>query len=167
MRGILRAMLFLVIAAAGVVLVGSALGQWIPEERAPEDVSLLTVGEERITVDVRNAAGVEGLARNATDHLRGAGFDVVSLGNARIFGSDTTVVIDRVGETSKAAAVARAMGVVRVVSEPDSKSLRGRDRTPGFGLVGSSGGRRRARLGVPGRLAASAGSGQMKREVGG
>ncbi len=120
MRGILRAMLFLVIAAAGVVLVGSALGQWIPEERAPEDVSLLTVGAERITIDVRNAAGVEGLARNATDHLRGAGFDVVSLGNARDFGSDTTVVIDRVGETSKAAAVARALGVVRVVSEPDS-----------------------------------------------
>ena len=120
MRGILRAMLFLVIAAAGVVLVGSALGQWIPEERAPEDVSLLTVGAERITIDVRNAAGVEGLARNATDHLRGAGFDVVSLGNARTFGSDTTVVIDRVGETSKAAEVARALGVARVVSRPDS-----------------------------------------------
>ncbi len=120
MRGILRATLFLAVAAAGVVLVGSELGQWIPEDRAPEDVSLLTVGEDRVTVDVRNAAGVEGLARNATDHLRGAGFDVVSLGNARTFGSDTTVVIDRVGETAKAAAVARALGVARVVSRPDS-----------------------------------------------
>ncbi len=120
MRGILRATLFLFVAAAGVVLVGSGVGQWIPEDRAPEDLSLLTVGEDRVTVDVRNAAGVEGLARNATDHLRGAGFDVVSLGNARTFGSDTTLVIDRVGETSKAAAVARALGIARVVSQPDS-----------------------------------------------
>ena len=120
MRGILRATLFLVVAAAGVVLVGSGVGQWIPEDRAPQDVSLLTVGEDRVTVDVRNAAGVEGLARSATDHLRGAGFDVVTLGNARTFGSDTTVVIDRVGEASKAAAVARALGVARVVSQPDS-----------------------------------------------
>ena len=120
MRGILRATLFLVVAAAGVVLVGSGVGQWIPEERAPEDLSLPTVGENRITVDVRNAAGVEGLARSATDHLRGAGFDVVSLGNAQTFGSDTTVVIDRVGEASKAAQVASALGVARVVSQPDS-----------------------------------------------
>jgi len=120
MRGILRATLFLVVAAVGIVLVGSAVVQWIPEDRAPQDYSLLTLGENRVTVDVRNAAGVEGLARSATDHLRGAGFDVVSLGNARTFGSDTTVVIDRVGETSKAAAVASALGVVRVVSQPDS-----------------------------------------------
>lgn len=120
MRGILRATLFLVVAAVGIVLVGSAVVQWIPEDRAPQDYSLLTLGENRVTVDVRNAAGVEGLARSATDYLRGAGFDVVSLGNARTFGSDTTVVIDRVGETSKAAAVASALGVVRVVSQPDS-----------------------------------------------
>ena len=120
MRGILRATLFLLVAAAGVVLVGSRVWHWIPEDRAPQDVSLLTPGEDRVTVDVRNAAGVEGLARSATDHLRGAGFDVVSLGNARTFGSDTTLVIDRVGETSKAAAVARALGVARVVSQPDS-----------------------------------------------
>lgn len=120
MRGILRATLFLVVAAAGAVLVGSGVGQWIPEERAPEDASLLSPGEDRITVDVRNAAGVEGLARSATDHLRGAGFDVVSLGNARTFGNDTTVVIDRVGETARAAEVARALGVARVTSQPDS-----------------------------------------------
>lgn len=120
MRGIVRAVLFLLVAGAGVVLLGSGLGQWIPEDRAPADVSLLAPGEDRITVDVRNAAGVEGLARNATDHLRGAGFDVVSLGNARTFGSDTTIVIDRVGEVSRAAEVARALGVARVVSQPDS-----------------------------------------------
>ena len=120
MRGILRAALFLVVAAAAVVLVGSGLGQWIPEERAPEDASVLSLGEDRITVDIRNAAGVAGLARSATDHLRGAGFDVVSIGNARTFGSDTTVVIDRIGEVSRASEVARALGVTRVTSQPDS-----------------------------------------------
>lgn len=120
MRGILRAALLLVVAGAAVALVGSGLGQWIPGERAPGDASLPSVAEDRITVDVRNAAGVDGLARSATDHLRGAGFDVVGMGNAQTFGNDTTEVIDRVGEISRAAEVARALGVERVISRPDS-----------------------------------------------
>ena len=120
MRGIPRAALLVLVAGAGVVVLGSGLAQWIPEDRAPGNTSLLSLGENRITVDVRNAAGVDGLARTATDHLRGAGFDVVSLGNARTFGSDTTVVIDRVGDAFRAATVARALGVARVVSQPDS-----------------------------------------------
>ena len=120
MRGILRATLIVLAASAAVVLVGSGLGQWIPEDRAPEDGLLMTPGEDRVTVDVRNAGGVDGMARTATDHLRAAGFDVVSLGNASTFGHDATVVIDRVGEPAKAAAVARALGVSRVTSEPDS-----------------------------------------------
>lgn len=120
MRGILRATLLVLAAVAAVLLVGSGLEQWIPEDRTPEDGPLMSPGEVRVTVDVRNAGGVDGMARTATGHLRESGFDVVSLGNARTFGHDTTVVIDRVGEPEKAAAVARAMGVSRVMSEPDS-----------------------------------------------
>lgn len=120
MRGFLRASLLVLTALAAIVLVGSGLGQWIPGDRAPEGGALMTPGEDRVTVDVRNAGGVDGMARTATDHLRRAGFDVVSLGNAGTFGHDTTVVIDRVGDLERAAAVARALGVARVTSEPDS-----------------------------------------------
>ena len=120
MRGILRATLFVLVAVAAVVLVGSGMGQWIPEDRTPEGGPLMSPGEDRVTIDVRNAGGVDGMARTATDHLRASGFDVVSLGNARTFGNDTTVVIDRIGDPEKAAAVARALGVERVTSEPDS-----------------------------------------------
>ena len=120
MRGFLRVTLLLLAVVAAILLVGSGLGQWVPEDRAPEGGALMTPGEDRVTVDVRNAGGVDGMARTATDHLRTAGFDVVSLGNASAFGHDTTVVIDRVGELETAAAVARALGVARVTSEPDS-----------------------------------------------
>lgn len=119
MRGTLRVTLFVLLAAVGVVLVGSSVWQWIPRNLASTDAAQMSLGEERVTIDVRNAGGVAGMARTATDHLRAAGFDVVSLGNAGDFGHDTTVVIDRVGATEKAAAVARALGVARVASEPD------------------------------------------------
>lgn len=105
---------------AVIVLVGLALGQWIPEDRASRGAALMAPGEERVTIDVRNAGGVDGMAQMATGHLRAAGFDVVSLGNARTFGHDTTVVFDRVGDLEKAAAVAGVLGVTRVTSEPDS-----------------------------------------------
>ena len=120
MRGFPRATLLVLAVAGTIVLVASGLGQWIPSDRAPEGGALMTPGEERVTIDVRNAGGVDGMARMATDHLRTAGFDVVSLGNAGTFGHDTTVVIDRVGDPERAGAVARAMGVTRVTSEPDS-----------------------------------------------
>ncbi len=112
--------LVVVVGAAVAVLVGSGMGQWVPEDRTPDDGALMTPGEDRVTIDVRNAGGVDGMARAATDHLRAAGFDVVSLGNAGAFGHDTTVVIDRVGDGERAAAVALALGVARVTSEPDS-----------------------------------------------
>lgn len=120
MRGFPRATLLVLAVAGTIVLVASGLGQWIPSDRAPEGGALMTPGEERVTIDVRNAGGVDGMARTATDHLRAAGFDVVSLGNAGTFGHDTTVVIDRVGDPERAGAVARALGVTRVTSEPDS-----------------------------------------------
>ena len=107
----------IVAGAVVVVLAGSALWQFVPPDRAAD--ASLTVGDERITVDVRNAGGIGGMARIATDHLRSEGFDVVSLGNATAFGEDSTTVIDRVGEPERAAAVARALGVRRIASRPD------------------------------------------------
>ena len=102
-----------------VLLLGSALGQWIPGDTGPEGQAVRSPGTERVTVEVRNAGGVAGMARTATGHLRHAGFDVVSLGNASTFDQEESVVIDRVGERETAAAVAGALGIDSVRSEPD------------------------------------------------
>ena len=74
----------------------------------------------RVRVEVLNAGGVAGVAWDATVALRDSGFDVVSYGNAGTYSDDPSVVIDRVGDTVTAGAVAEALGVVQVRSEPDS-----------------------------------------------
>ena len=120
MRRTLKPALLVIVGVGVVVLVGSGMGQWIPGDTAPTGQPLLSRGAERVTVDVRNAGGVSGMARVATDHLRGAGFDVVSMGNASEFDQDSSVVVDRAGSLQKAAAVAEALGVRSVTSEPDA-----------------------------------------------
>lgn len=77
-------------------------------------------GEDRIRVEVLNAAGITGLARNATDRLRSAGYDVVYYGNAASFGRDTSVVLDRIGRADAARAVARAVGIPVVRERRDT-----------------------------------------------
>lgn len=75
---------------------------------------------ERVRVEVLNGSGRGGVAQEATDYLRDSGFDVVYFGNADHFGYEASAVIDRVGRPDLARAVARAMGIVNVRSEPDS-----------------------------------------------
>lgn len=97
---------------------------------------------ERVRVEVLNAGGVSGMASDATDRLRDVGFDVVQWGNARSFDQDSTVVIDRVSRLELAQAVANAMGIHNVRSEPDSNLyvdvtvLLGRDWSGMVGEVG-------------------------------
>ena len=119
MRRVVPSSLLLIVTAGVVLLLGSALGQWIPGDAAPDGRAVLSPGPGRVTVEVRNAGGVAGMARAATDHLRSAGFDVVALGNATSFGQAGSVVIDRVGEFKTAAAVAGALGIDSLKSEPD------------------------------------------------
>ncbi|MDE2762797.1 MAG: LytR C-terminal domain-containing protein [Gemmatimonadota bacterium] len=111
--------LLLVVMAGVVLLLGSALGQWIPGDAAPHGRAVLSPGTERVTVEVRNAGGVAGMARAATDRLRHAGFDVVTVGNATNFDQEGSVVIDRIGEPETALVVAGALGIDSVKSEPD------------------------------------------------
>ena len=73
----------------------------------------------RIRVEVLNAAGVAGLARRATEHLRDRGFDVVYIGNAGSFEQDSTVVLARTADVTAARRVAAALGVDSVAVEPD------------------------------------------------
>ncbi|MDP9349842.1 MAG: LytR C-terminal domain-containing protein [Gemmatimonadota bacterium] len=75
--------------------------------------------EERVRVEVLNASGVAGAAREATRILRDRGFDVVYFGNARGFAPDSSLVLDRLGTGEHAEAVGEALEIERVRSRPD------------------------------------------------
>lgn len=74
---------------------------------------------ERVKVEVLNAGGVSGQARAATVRLRDLGFDVVNYGNAGNFNRDSSAVVDRVGRTELARAVADVLGIQKVITDPD------------------------------------------------
>lgn len=71
-------------------------------------------------VEVLNASNEAGIARDATQRLRDAGFDVVHFGNAPESGVDSSVVYSRTADDAVARAVAQALGIARVVSQPDT-----------------------------------------------
>ncbi|MFO8233646.1 MAG: LytR C-terminal domain-containing protein [Longimonas sp.] len=64
-----------------------------------------------IQVEVRNAAGADGLAATVMTYLRDEGFDVVDVGNHDAFDVEHTQVIDRIGDAESARRVAQALGV--------------------------------------------------------
>jgi hypothetical protein len=72
----------------------------------------------RIRVEVLNAAGVDRLAKRATDRLRELEFDVVHYGNAEEM-RDTTVVIARLDQVEPARRVADVLGLRQVIHRPD------------------------------------------------
>jgi len=74
----------------------------------------------RVRVQVLNASGRPGLAREATRVLRDRGFDVKEFGNGQGFPPDTSIVLDRVGRIEVARQVADAVGIRRVATRPDS-----------------------------------------------
>lgn len=120
---------FVVILAAGVFL-GSGLVEWLgggerstSDVQATPDVSRASPELGRITVEVLNAGGREGMAREATERLRELGFDVVSFGNAAEFGQAESVVLDRAGRPAAAREVARALSIETVRSEPEPNLL--------------------------------------------
>jgi hypothetical protein len=110
----------LLIGGVGLVVLG-AIAYGGPRVGGAADArqSPAPAPAERVRVEVLNAGGVGGVARTATDQLREAGFDVVQFGNARTFDRDTAVVIDRVGRVDLAEAVAKALGIPNVLTEPD------------------------------------------------
>ena len=73
----------------------------------------------RVVVEVLNASGRPGLARQVTRLLRRQGIDVIYFGNApeRL---DSTAVLVRRGELSQGHRVARELGLGRVRAEPDT-----------------------------------------------
>jgi hypothetical protein len=120
MRARVRAALVaLVVLVAGAFL-GSAYSQWRTTPQAPSDSSRVAELGGVVRVEVLNAAGIRDLARDATDRLRRAGFDVVYFGNADTFDRDSSVVLDRSGRLEAGRAVADVLGIRNVRSQPDS-----------------------------------------------
>jgi LytR cell envelope-related transcriptional attenuator len=114
--------LFLTLLAVAA-LVGSLA--WGLREKPPETTPArprisAPAPAARVRVEVLNASGRAGLAREATRLLRDAGFDVVHYGNARGFPPDTSLVLDRAGRMDAARQVADALRIRRVVARPDS-----------------------------------------------
>lgn len=108
---------FLVSFATGVRIRGDSTGDaFSPDSIVARD--FLNRGRA-LRVEVLNGAGRSGMARAATDELRAAGFDVVFFGNARV-ATDTSYVLDRVGQLDAARAVAEALGITRVHTAIDS-----------------------------------------------
>ncbi len=71
-------------------------------------------------MEVLNGAGVDRLAVRATERLRELDFDVVYYGNLASFDRDSSVVIARLDDLEPARRVADALGLRRVLHEPDS-----------------------------------------------
>lgn len=72
-------------------------------------------------VEVLNATRTSGLAREATQRLRDAGFDVVYFGTTGQ--AEQSEVLDRVGKRDIAEAVGKALGIARVTTALDSTRL--------------------------------------------
>lgn len=118
----IRALLFLVVGLVGAFAVSAVAGLWDEE---PAETGLRAFGRgvdtpADVRVEVLNGAGVGGLARDATHHLRDGGFDVVFFGNASRFDHARSVVLDRRGDTERARAVAAALGIDSVATAIDS-----------------------------------------------
>ena len=114
-------------AILGLVVVVLGLGSGLANKRVRGAVfSGFTSGSKapkgvRVRVQVLNATTTRGLARRATELLRDRGFDVVEVGTTGAGErGDSTFVIDRSGHPDWARRVAKAMGGVRVLSQPDS-----------------------------------------------
>ena len=114
-----RVVALILLTLVGVAGTAAYAGLGRPEPIVPPATEVRAPAE-RVRVEILNAGGVSGRAREATAHARDAGFDVVGLGDARPFGRDSSVVIDRVGRRDLARAVANVLGIRNVLSEPDS-----------------------------------------------
>lgn len=115
MRSSLQLLLLFATLVVVAALVGSffaGLGGGAPGAAMDPAAELV-----RTRVEVLNGTTRPGLARSVTQRLRDAGFDVVYFGNGPR--TDSTVVLDRVGRPEVARAVAEALGIRRVRSEPD------------------------------------------------
>lgn len=79
----------------------------------------IAVPDSRVRIQVLNGSRKSGLARLATDRLRDAGYDVVSIGNAPA-ASAQSIVLDRVGKRDIADRVAKVLAISRIETRVDT-----------------------------------------------
>lgn len=121
MDRLLRGLALVAVLGGLAVLAGSAALQWWePPETTPVTADVIANPRERVRVEVLNAGGVAGMARQATEVLRDAGFDVVEVGNADAFDRDSSLVLARLGRVDLASMVADALAIPIYQDEPDS-----------------------------------------------
>ncbi|MDP9280085.1 MAG: LytR C-terminal domain-containing protein [Gemmatimonadota bacterium] len=112
------------IILALLVLIGLGWGGWRLLRGSTSDIDRYAPADARapegtrIKVEVLNGTRTKGLARRATQYLRGRGFDVVGAGT-ETEARATTVVYDRSSHPEWARLVARAINAP-VVNKPDS-----------------------------------------------
>jgi hypothetical protein len=120
----LRTVGFGLTVVAVLVLMGSAIWGVVSPGAAVEDGDARVVStvrpHERIRVEVLNGAGITGLARQVTEELRAAGFDVVYYGNAGSLSRDSTTILDRSGNAAAIATLSDAIDIDRVEEAIDT-----------------------------------------------
>ncbi|MEM1057241.1 MAG: LytR C-terminal domain-containing protein [Bacteroidota bacterium] len=100
-----------VVLLVGVLLVGLVSRTFSPRTTPTRDAALALgerPGSDPIQVEIRNAAGVDGIARQTAAYLRRRGFDVIEFGNASA-ARDTSAVVIRAGTDDYARRVAAAL----------------------------------------------------------
>jgi LytR cell envelope-related transcriptional attenuator len=116
-----RQLLRILIAAAGAAAVVLAAVLLVPTEREQVRGHAYPIPspERRVTVEVLNGTSRAGVARSATRRLRRHGLDVVYFGNADA-AFDSTRVIVRRGDPGRGRDVQHALGLGRIVIQPDT-----------------------------------------------
>jgi len=112
-------------AALALLAVGAvAVTALVLTQRGDAAAPRYDVPGERIpyALEVLNGTDVDGLARAVTLQLRRAGLDVVSYGTSADQ-VDSTLIVVRGTDPAAGAAVREALGVGRVVAEPDPRLL--------------------------------------------
>lgn len=124
-KGAVSVLLFITLGLAAAFIVSALAGVWDTSAGSGTalDPGLSADEAADIRVEVLNGSGGRGLARSATQQLRGAGFDVVYFGNARRFDQSRSLAVDRTGDPDRARAVASALGIDSVVTAVDSTLL--------------------------------------------
>lgn len=100
------------ILIAGILLAGIIILIRLLFVNSAKEPEIIQNGRVRaIQLDVLNGTQETKLAQRVTDFLRLRGFDVVEFGNFRSSAIESTLVIDRIGDTDAARQVAEALGV--------------------------------------------------------
>ena len=87
----------------------------------PDNIEKTNEMETVIQVNIFNACGKDGLAKQVKEYLIQRGFDVKFIDNYRE-GLDNSIVIDRLGDNASSSRVAHAMGISQSLITTDIDS---------------------------------------------